>query len=913
MPTKKLLIIDAMAMTFRFDHAFSKNPLRTKKGFPTSSLFGWVKLLLKIMIEDRPDYLIIASDHPSKTFRHEMFPSYKSSRKEMPEDIQLQLPKLFELFSHLAIPVLICPGFEADDIIGTIIDHFASEKLKCWIVSGDKDFMQLIGPHVSMMSHDGKIKGVEEVKEKFGCTPAQVTDVLALMGDGSDNIPGVPGIGEKGAKNLIQDYFSLENLLAHADQVSNKRYQNALLEYKEKALLCKHLVTIRTDVPINLELESYRFNPAKIDQKSCSSFLQELEFSALLNQLQSFFTHKGSDSHLEAKDHQQASYERSYHLVQTKEAFEALMDKLDATDRFAFDTETTGLDPLIDVPIGISFSFPDHLSFYLPLDGERKEQVPLEEKRRRLNFIFQKSNVIKIAHNMKFDLQMLKQFGLRFSTDKIFDTMIAGFLLDSTAPSFSLDFMSEKFLSIKKIPTTALIGEKKSTQISMKDVPIDALSEYACEDADCCLRLYDLLMLDLKKANLLDLMEKIEMPLVPILMGMELEGIKIDPISLKELELFLEEKIKELEKAIYDLAGESFNIQSPKQLQVILFEKLKVHQELGITKIKKTQSGYSTDVSVLEALSDHPICAKLLEFRTCSKLLNTYVKNLPDLIHPKTKRVHTHFHQTGTATGRLSSSNPNLQNIPIRTDFGKMIRQAFIAEEDHVLISADYSQVELRILAHLSKDPALIETFRSGMDVHKITAAKILGKSPEEVTSEERSRAKAINYGIVYGMGAQKLAKTIDSTYQEAKEFIDKYFEAFPKVRLFIDETIENAKKDHFVTTISGRRRFIEGIDGSLGMRVEIASKNIAINSPIQGTAADLVKIAMIRVDQMLKEKPYKARLLLQVHDELVLECPKEKASEVISLVKEAMEHAMDLNVALEVNIGQALNWLEAH
>lgn len=974
---KKFFVIDFMAMAFRNFHAFSQNPLATSGGFPTSSIFGSTQFLLKLIQEEKPDYLVAACDSPEPTFRHLLYDQYKAHRKEMPLELAQQMPVLFRLFECFDIPVIKKSGVEADDIIGSIAHQLASKDLKVYIVSGDKDFMQLIDDDKVVLyapKKAGRIELINEnsVFEKFGVKPSQVIDVLALIGDSSDNVPGVPGIGEKGAAQLISQFGSLDGIYENLDKIANKRQHEGLKNNKALADLSKELVTIKIDLPLTFTLDDAVCLPEHATANPhLLSLMHEMEFQALASKIDQKIGKKtellklpdlenpyGLENQNQANQQNDqsnhASADRSnklilpsqslerektfdkavsseknlgeeaqptkkplhrqntnYTTVNDVSTLEQMLTALKSSVAFAFDTETTGLNIHDDKPIGFSFSNKAGLAWYVPcyaphLAGDlTAERVICEVKS-----LLESSKAVKVAHNLKFDLQMCRNLDIH-PCAPIGDTMLQAFVLDASRVSFGIDQLAADYLGIAKIPTSSLIGSKG--QISMTSVELPALAEYACEDADCCYRLYELFKPMLTNRKLENVYFDIELPLVKILAAMELEGIFVNAEALDQISDTLDKVAKTCEKKIWELAGEEFNINSTKQLANIIFEKLKIHEKLGVKKIKKTQSGYSTDVSVMESLSEDPLPAAVLEYRTVAKLKNTYVDTLPQLIHPKTQRLHTQFHQSGTATGRLSSSNPNLQNIPIRSQYGREIRKAFQARDKNwVLLSADYSQIELRILAHLSGDQNLKKAFLSGHDIHRATAAFMFGKNPENIDSDERSRAKAINYGLIYGMGPQRLARDTGVSVSEAKGFIERYFQGFPNIKGFIENSVELARSHGYSKTITGRRRPIDGLDDPNGATAAYA-RNTAVNSPIQGSAADLIKIAMINLWEELNLKGFKSKILLQVHDELVLECPKAEVEMIIPIVKHCMENAIPMDVPLEANIGVGDNWLEAH
>jgi DNA polymerase I len=955
---KRLFVVDAMAMAFRSFHAFSVRPLSTSSGLPTSAVYGSALFLLKLIDDEKPDYLVFATDTAAPTFRHQMFPQYKAHRDEMPEDLARQLPWIFKLFDALGCKTLRTEGFEADDLIGTLVKQAAASTspITSYIVSGDKDFLQLVNDRIFLYApkkqEAAQVIGIEGVRERFACDPQHVVDALAIIGDSADNVPGVPGIGEKGAAKLIGTWGSLENIYAHLHEITNKRQREALENNKEQAFLSRELLKIKTDCEIPWSLDDFKVDLSKTNANpELLKLFEELEFRSLAqrvsNELRARSTvepHQSSsratppsgelvfpvlpddpEDPLEAppKDTIDVTLSRpalrpGYRLIKNKADLEVLLKDLTTAPQIAFDTETTGLHVVTDRAIGVSLSWTKGVAAYLPLVPQHLEDMEPEYVIRSLGPIFSNPKCVLIAHNAKFDVQMLRNVGINVGikmgvdvSPPLFDTMIASWLLDSVSREHGLDACAMRLLGMRKIPTQALIGPGKAA--SMLAVPLLALADYACEDADATLQIHDLLRPQLVQAGLTSVMTEIEMPLVPILARMEQEGIYVDAETLDELSTKLDTRTKELEKHIHELAGEDFNIQSTKQLQRILFEKLKVHETVGVTRLKKTKTGWSTDVSVLEALSEHPLPHALLEFRTVTKLKSTYVDALPQLICPQTSRIHTSFHQIGTATGRLSSSDPNLQNIPIRTPQGREIRKAFRPQnKDSVIISADYSQVELRILAHIAREEALALAFQRGEDIHTATAARIFGVAPSAVDATLRSRAKAINFGIIYGMGPQRLARETGVTMPEAKSFIEKYFAGYPRIRSWIDEAVANARQLGYTTTITGRRRPVPEFNSSDRMAI-VNAENIAVNSPIQGSAADLIKIAMIRIQKELADTGLPARMLLQVHDELVFECPRQHSDEAAAMIRSSMEHAMKLDVPLLVEVGIGSNWLEAH
>ncbi len=933
----RLFVVDAMALAFRSYHAFAARPLSTSSGIPTSAIYGSAIFLMKLIEEEKPDYLVIATDSKEPTFRHQMYPLYKANRSEMPEDLARQLPYLFRLFETLGCKLLKRPGMEADDLIGSLVKQYAGPDLTCYIVSGDKDFMQLINHNIFLYSPKkaapAQIVDIAGVQEKFSCGPEHVVDALAMIGDTADNVPGVHGIGDKGAAKLIAAYGSLEGIYDNLDAITNDKQRESLRSSKDAAFLSRELLRIKIDLELDHLLEDMKFDPkTAMANPKLQHFFDEMEFRNLAQRVRA-----------EVKDLQRQSRPPAtttaipgampeevplpaanpslnrdgYILANTPDKLNAALKVLSNSKTVSFDTETTGLNIVNDRPIGLSASTSAGQGWYIPLINKHLEgglterdvlagvKLWLEQPAK-----FGQPNQIKVAHNLKFDLQMLRNAGIEV-VGPFVDTMLCSWLLDSIGREHGLDACAMRHLGILKTPTSDLIGLRG--EIPMSEAPLDKLSEYAIEDAEVTFRLYEHFMPEIRKARLEKVLHDIEMPLVPILAAMEREGIFIDAAELSKISDYLAIEIARLEKKIHELAGEEFNINSTKQLQTILFEKLKVQEQLGIKRLKKTKSGFSTDVSVLEALSAHPLPEAMLAYRSVAKLKNTYVDALPQLINPNTNRIHTSFHQTGTATGRLSSSDPNLQNIPIRTAQGREIRRAFRAGIDNwVLISADYSQVELRILAHIADEAALAEAFRNGMDIHNATASRIFGVSPDAVDQTLRSRAKAINFGIIYGMGPQRLARETGVSMAEAKEFIEKYFAGYPRIKDYIAGAVAKAKATGYTETITGRRRPMPDLH-STDRLAQVNAENIAVNSPIQGSAADLIKMAMIHVERDLRAAGLSTKLLLQVHDELVFESPREEAPKAAEIIRHAMEHAMELNVPLKVEVGTGGNWLEAH
>ncbi|MBC7661143.1 MAG: DNA polymerase I [Chitinophagaceae bacterium] len=923
MSKKRLFIIDCMAMAFRNFHAI--RPLSTSQGTPVNAVYGCLMFLASLIDKEKPDYFVFATDSQEKTFRHEFYEAYKANRSDMPEDLAIQIPLLYRLFQAFQAPLLKESGLEADDLIGSLVHQFASPDVHCYIVSGDKDFMQLVCDNVSLYQpkKGGEVVLIEKegVFEKFGCAPNQIIDILALIGDSSDNVPGVRGIGDKGAAKLIQEFHSLDGIYANLDKISNVRMRKGLEENKEMAYLSQRLVTIKTDALVPWTLQDFECIPeTAAANPDLLVFTEEMEFRSYVEKIKgkmrALFAAKtkAEDMALHVPEAQIEGPGKpprevnDYRLVTTEEDFQKLLADIQQTEVFAFDTETTGLDRIASVPIGLSLSFQSGTACYVPII-EKHRVLPEDRVKFYMQEILGNPNQLKVAHNAKFDIQMLSNIGITVA-GPFADTLIASHLNDTSDRGHGLDDCCLRHFNYKKIPTKNLL-DKQGTMLSAS---LDDLVEYACEDADFTFRLWELFQVKLAEKDLLRVFYDIEMPLVPVIARMESTGVHIDVDILQEISEKLAVKAKILEAEIFEIAGEEFNINSTKQLATIIFEKLKLHELLGLKRIKKTKTGYSTDVSVLEQMEEHPLGKALLSYRTIMKLKSTYVDSLPQLINPKSNRLHTNFHQAGTTTGRLSSNDPNLQNIPIRSEEGREIRKAFKAsQKDWVIISADYSQIELRILAFLAQETNLRQAFVDRQDIHTATASRIFGVPAAEVTGNQRAQAKAINFGIIYGMGPQRLARETGVGMKEAKDFIDRYFATYPGIRDYIDRSIAFAREHEYTMTISGRRRTLREINETKDRMLMANAQNIAVNAPVQGSAADLIKIAMVRVQKKLDETGSRARMLLQVHDELVFECPRDEMDQVIALVRQEMEGAYDFGVPLQTDVGVGDNWLEAH
>lgn len=896
---KRLFLIDGFAIAYRGYFALINRPLTNSEGENISAVYIFAQYMLKIIREEKPDYIAVALDSPEPTFRHEQYEEYKATRDKMPDDMIPQVGWIEELIETLAIPVIRMPGFEADDIMGTLAREAEKKDVDTFLVTSDKDFMQLISDHIKMYKMVSSTKEVEiidyaGVEKKFGVHPDHVTDVLGLMGDASDNVPGVPKIGEKTATKLIQEYGSMEELYEKLDTIKREVIRNTLTEHKEQAFLSKELVTIDIKVPLDFKLDDLKAKEP--DPEQMRDFFERFEFKSLLKDLEA-----PSQPQVETEN-------RSYQLIQNDREWNVFLAKLKKEKSFVLDTETTSLNPLESNIVGLSFSWKANEAYYLPVFENGKVDL---EKLDKLKPFLEDPKIKKSGQNIKYDMLVLSQYGIEVKGIH-FDTMIAAYLLNPSRRQNNLDALALEYLNYKKIPTTDLLGTGRN-QITMDAVPVEQVCEYACEDADITGQLQTLFEKELKKNNLLDLFNDIEMPLMSVLYEMEKAGIGLDTAFLDKMGQELKIKLAESEKEILKLAGEEFNINSTQQLGKILFEKLEIHKEFGKKRAKKTKTGYSTDVSVLEEYKAHPLVAHLMEYRQMNKLKNTYVDALPKLVNPKTGRLHTSFNQTVAATGRLSSSDPNLQNIPFKTEMGRKIRKAFIpVDTNHVLLSADYSQVELRLMAALSGDGAMQRAFHNEEDIHRATAAAVLGIEAEEVSTELRNRAKSINFGIIYGMGQYGLARDAGITPGEAQEFIDAYFAKYPGVKIYMDQTIDQAHKEGYVKTLLGRIRYFPDLNSD-NKRVVAFAENAAINTPLQGTAADLIKIAMVNLQKELVKKGLKSKIILQVHDELLLEVPKEEIDTVSKLVRNKMEKAIKLDVPLKVELQTGQNWLEAH
>jgi DNA polymerase I len=884
-----LYLIDGSSYIFRAFFGVRHN-LSTSKGLPTNALYGFVTMLQKVVRDENPDYLAVAFDSKEKTFRHEMYPQYKANREVPPEDLQQQFPYFEPIVAAHNIHSIRIPGVEADDIIGTLAMQGKNAGLEVVIVSGDKDMMQLIGPHIHMLdTMKNKRFKKKDVVEKFGVGPDRVIEVMGLMGDSSDNIPGVKGVGPKNAAELIQKFDSIEKLYERIEEIDKIKLREKLQTDKENALLSHKLVTIDTNVALDCSMDELKTQ--ETDEEALTELFTELEFSSLI-----------------PKDEKKSPpAPHIYKTILTEEEFEYLLKDLNAQNVFALDMETTSVHPVKAETVGISFAFKENEAYYIPLTHRYlgvPEQLDKTLVFEKLKPILENPNIKKVGHNIKYDLIVLQSEGI-FLKGIAFDTMLASYVLNPSRRGHGLDDLAMELLGHKTITYKEVAGTG-AKQIGFDEVEVERATEYAAEDSDITWQFYENLKPKLTD-DLLKLFNEIEIPLLEVLAEMEINGVFLDKNHLAQLSKKIDRELKELEKSIYLLAEEEFNINSPKQLAVILFEKLK------LPVIKKTKTGYSTDVSVLEELADqHELPDKIFNYRQLGKLKSTYVDSLPKEIDRKTGRVHTSFNQTVAATGRLSSSDPNLQNIPIRTEMGQEIRKAFIAEADNLLLSSDYSQIELRILAHLSEDEMLIKAFQKGEDIHSRTAAEIFGTSLDAVDKDARRMAKAVNFGIIYGLSAFGLSRQLKISMKEAKTFIAQYFDLYPRIKTFMDGAIAEAREKGYTETIMNRKRYLPDIH-SKNKQVKQAAERIAINSPLQGSAADLIKVAMINLSRQMKQRKLQSMMILQVHDELLFECPPGEKEEMNSLVKQEMEGVYEFSVPLIVDMGWGKNWNEVH
>jgi len=929
MSDKKLFLLDAYALAYRSYYAFIKNPRINSKGENTSAVFGFTNALIEVLNKQKPSHIGVVFDPKGLTFRHDMYAEYKANREAMPEDLRNSIPFIKEMILALNIPVVEVPKYEADDVIGTLAKR--SEKLgyQVFMMTPDKDYAQLVTDNIFVFKparggNEPEIWTPEKVKEKFKVAPDRIIDLLGLMGDASDNIPGCPGIGPKGAEKLIADFGSMEGIYENIDSLKGKQKQN-LIDFKEQVLFSKVLVTIETNVPVEFNIDD--FVVEQPDAEKVTELFERLEFRNMLGRV------LGNEAKPEAKktnpnpaqgtlfdmfdevadENKPATVElknltsekTDYRLIETDDEIKALLQLLLKQEYVCFDTETTSLEIQSATLVGLALSISKGNGFYIPFNQDYKDTF------RRISILlpfFNSKNIIKVGQNLKYDISVLMNYNVEVK-GPLFDTMIAHYLIQPEQ-RHNLDDLARNYLEYETIKTEELIGKKGKNQKSMTQVPLDVIKDYACEDADITLQLVPFLQKQLKESGMEELFKNIEIPLLSVLAEMEYQGVRLDDDGLKLYSEQLKKETLEVELRIFKHAGVEFNIASPKQLGEILFDRMKIVSNPPLTKTKQ----YSTSEDVLSKLKDkHEIIADILDYRSLKKLVSTYIDALPLLIHEKTGKIHTSYNQTITATGRLSSNNPNLQNIPIREARGREIRKAFIpSDENHVLFAADYSQIELRLMAHLCEDENMIEAFVKGEDIHKDTAARIFKIDNSEVTREQRGFAKGANFGIIYGISAFGLAQNLNISRSEAKNIIDSYFDSYPKVKSYMDESIKLARDKGYAETVFGRRRYLSDIQSNNAIVRGAAERN-AINAPIQGTAADVIKIAMIKVQNRFKAEGVLSKMILQVHDELVFDVLKTEFDKVKAIVVEEMENAAKLRVPLTVDFGMGNNWLEAH
>ncbi len=901
---QQLFLIDGSAFAYR--SFFAIRGLTDSQGRPTNAVFGFARMLAKLLRENDPDYVAVVFDAPGKTFREDLYAEYKANREATPDELVAQMPLIDQVVEAFSLPIIRIPGVEADDVMGTLAHTATAAGLETVLVTGDKDMLQLVSDRVRVYDPNKEAakawSGIEQVRERFGVDPARVVDALALIGDASDNVPGVTKIGPVAAKKLLGEYQTLEGIYEHIGELKGKQREN-LENDREQAFLSRRLVTIDTNVPLEVGIDDLRRRPLDLDR--LASVFAELDFHSLVAEFAP--AHSGEDTADE------------YRVISDEAALRVLVEEMRATGKLAVDTETTSTDPMRAELVGISLCCAPGKAYYVPVghrspgeDGDLEDMAdatPLAQMDRQaalaiLGPLLEDGSVAKIGHNIKYDMEVLARAGIDLR-GIVLDTMVASYLTDPSRMRHNLGDVSLHYLKRKMIPITGLIG-KGSKQITFDRVPIDQACPYACEDADMTWQLGERFDALLRELDLEALFTEVELPLISVLARMEQAGIAIDEDLFRSLGVEVRGRLEALEQEIFELAGESFVLNSPRQLQHILFNKL------GLPPLRRTKTGYSTDVDVLDELArEHELPRKMLEYRMLEKLRGTYIETLPRLVHPETGRIHTSFNQTVAATGRLSSSDPNLQNIPVRTDLGRRIRQGFIAGSPEMkLISADYSQVELRILAHLSDDPALREAFAQNADIHSDTAARIFGVMHGLVTPEMRRQAKAVNFGVVYGISAFGLSQNLGISRAEAARFIDHYFEQYPRVRAWIDRTLEEAREKGYVTTVLQRRRPVPDLNSTNNI-ARRAAERVAINTPVQGSAADIIKVAMVRLDAALQGS--RSRMLVQVHDELLVECTAAEAGEAAATVKRIMEEAFPLTVPLKVDIGIGNNWAEIH
>ncbi len=933
MPSKKLFLLDAMALIYRAHFAFSKNPRLNSQGINTGAVLGFTNSLLEILHKEKPTHIGVAFDTPEPTFRHEEFAAYKANRDAQPEDITIAIPLIIRLCQAFQIPILQLPGYEADDVIGTLAKKAKDADFQVFMMTPDKDYAQLVEEHILMykparMGKGVEILGIPEVLEKWQIQRIdQVRDILGLQGDAVDNIPGIPGIGAKTAVKLVAKFDTVENLVKNANQLTG-RQKEQVIEFGAQGILSKKLATINIDVPIELEEEALKYEG--FDQELLGSLLDELEFRTLKrkllgeesvastqtttknkkpdeSQLDIFNSTKPTETtpHNISERQNIQTTPHDYHLIDTPEMRQSLIHFLSLQDEFCFDTETDSLDTHQAKLVGLAFSYRKHEAYYVPIPAdENKAQSIISE----FKSVLENEAILKVGQNLKYDISVLKKYNISVK-GKLFDTMLAHYLLEPDQ-RHNMDILAENYLNYSPVSIETLIGKKGKHQASMRQVEPEKIAEYAGEDADITFQLKHIFAPQIEQHHLSELFENVELPLIEVLADMELAGVKIDSETLQNYSMELGKTITEIEKEIYQQAEQEFNIASPKQLGEILFDKLKLD-----AKPKKTKTGqYATGEEILIKLSDkHKIVQNILDFRQLQKLKSTYVDALPELVSKMDGLIHTSYNQAVAATGRLSSTNPNLQNIPIKTERGREIRKAFVPRhKDFVLMAADYSQIELRIMAEFSQDEFMLETFRAGKDIHSMTASKLYKTKIENIDSEMRRKAKTANFGIIYGISAFGLAQRLHISRSEAKELIDNYFEQFPSIKSYMDKTINFAREHEYVETFLRRRRYLRDINSRNAMQRSHAERN-AINAPIQGSAADMIKLAMIKIHQEMKRRNLNSKMIMQVHDELVFDVYHAEIEELRELITERMTNAVAMDVPLEVEIGTGQNWLEAH
>ena len=919
--TKRLFLLDAYALIYRAYYALNRNPRINSRGLNTSAILGFANSLYEVMQNEQPDYMAVVFDPKGLTFRSDIYPAYKANRDKTPEDIINAIPYIKKLIEGFGVELLEVENYEADDVIGTLAKKAEKEGLTTYMMTPDKDFGQLVSENIFMLKpakggQSPEIWGVKEVCEKFGVeNPLQVIDFLGLSGDSADNIPGIMGVGPVTAKKLIAQFGSVENLVQHAEEIKNPKVKEKVLNSKEEALLSKKLATIELNVPIELDLKRLELDKPK--RKELTELFNELEFRTFAKrvfgdeaptagQQTDLFSGTFDAPAEETKTIKTIeNTPHQYEVADTPEKRKALIETLESCMAFAFDTETTGLNPLTDELVGLSFSFKPHSGVWVPLPVDRTEAESILQE---FKPIMESDRQGKIGQNLKFDMAFLLSYGIDVQ-GPFFDTMIAHYLLEPDM-RHGMDVLAETYLDYQMVPIESLIGKKGKNQMSMRMADEQKVAEYAAEDADITLQLKMHFEPLLAENHLLELFKEVEMPLIKVLASMEFQGVKIDVETLKGFSHQLAIDIQALEKKIHETAGEPFNISSPKQLGDILFGKMKISE-----KAKKTKSGqYSTSEDVLvKHEKDHPIIREILDYRSLSKLKSTYVDALPELVHKGDGRIHTSYNQTVAATGRLSSTNPNLQNIPIRTERGKEIRKAFVpADDEHILLAADYSQVELRIIASMSGDEAMIHDFNQGIDIHTATASRVYDVPLEEVDADIRRNAKTVNFGIIYGISAFGLSERLGIPRREAAEIIKNYFEKYAGIKKFMDDSVEMAKEKGFVQTLMGRRRYLRDINSRNAIVRGFAERN-AINAPIQGSSADMIKVAMIRIHEEMKKQQLRSKMILQVHDELVFDARKEELEKLKEIVEKGMREALPLKVPVVVDMNTGENWLDAH